>query len=56
MWEACQGMLSEHIVSPFLLSLMVDMYEEKGGQEDREEAAKVYNIISTGLFKSLAGM
>ena len=35
-------MLRDHIYSPFLLALLVDVYEEDGRQEKREEAVKVY--------------
>ena len=38
---ACEEMLSAHIRSPYLLALLVDIYEESGEEEKRKEAVKV---------------
>ena len=39
--SACEEMQREHIRSPHLLALLVDVYEEEGGEEKRREAVKV---------------
>ena len=38
--SSCEEMQREHIHSPHLLALLVDVYEEEGG-EKRREAVKV---------------
>jgi protein farnesyltransferase/geranylgeranyltransferase type-1 subunit alpha len=38
---ACEEMLTNHVRSPFLLAVLVDAYEEEGGEERRQEAVKV---------------
>lgn len=42
---ACEEMWSGHIRSPFLLSLLVDIYEEDGSEAKRLEAIKVSAIV-----------
>ena len=37
-------MLGSHVYSPFLLALLVDVYEEDGGREKRDEAVKVCKL------------
>ena len=45
--EACDEMYSRHIRSPFLLSTLVDMHEERAGQVGGEEAlAKALEVQS----------
>ena len=39
--RVCEEMRAGHVRSPFLLALLVDMYEEDGGEEKRQEAVKV---------------
>ena len=42
--SACEEMLAGHIRSPFLLAVLVDMYEEDGQEEKRLEAIKVIGL------------
>lgn len=39
--EACLELYSRHLHSPFLLSLLVDMYEEEAGQESLRKAIEL---------------
>ena len=39
--RACEEMLSNYISSPFLLALLVDVFEEDGREEKIQEAVKV---------------
>ena len=44
---ACEEMWSGHIRSPFLLSLLVDIYEEDRSEPKILEAIKVSTIVAT---------
>jgi protein farnesyltransferase/geranylgeranyltransferase type-1 subunit alpha len=43
---ACEEMLGSHVYSPFLLALLVDVYEEDGGREKRDEAVKLCRLLA----------
>ena len=42
--DTCQEMFSQRIRSPFLLSLLVDMYEEEVGQGKQESLRKALEV------------
>ena len=42
--DTCQEMFSQRIRSPFLLSLLVDMYEEEVGQGKQESLGKALEV------------
>jgi len=39
--ELCEGMFANHIRSPFLLGVLVDMYQEKGDHAHLKKAIEV---------------
>jgi hypothetical protein len=43
---ACEEMLTNHVRSPFLLAVLVDAYEEEGGEERRQEAVKFCHLLA----------
>ena len=53
--DTCQEMFSQRIRSPFLLSLLVDMYEEEVGQGKQEGLGKALEVgrVTVGIISSL---
>ena len=53
--DTCQEMFSQRIRSPFLLSLLVDMYEEDVGQGKQESLGKALEVgrVTVGVISSL---
>ena len=53
--DTCQEMFSQRIRSPFLLSLLVDMYEEEVGQGKQESLGKALEVgrVIVGVISSL---
>ena len=47
---ACEEMWTGHIRSPFLLSLLVDIYEEDGSEPKILEAIKVTTVVENCFF------
>ena len=47
---ACEEMWTGHIRSPFLLSLLVDIYEEDGSEPKILEAIKVSTVVENYFF------